>query len=195
MIIWKCFSLLFCYFIIFSEAVSQRTPEVVSQMCSVKKLNTFWEEHIWGTASETLEIDIYYFLSVQFYLCPHFWQIYFKCFLHTALLQCCNSFWLWPDYFCFPYTFPVVVFLQWHRFLSLASYILTSAAFGDSTTFETLCIFVTTVCSNPTELAKWRVICTFTRSIPNCQMKLKVRMSSLISLKTVCGFFRAMSST
>ena len=56
-------------------------------MCSSKKVNTFREEHIWEIASGTLEIVPHYFLSVQFYSGPHFCQIYFKCFLHTALLQ------------------------------------------------------------------------------------------------------------
>ena len=56
-------------------------------MCSSKKVNTFREEHIWEIASGTLEIVPHYFLSVQFYSGPHLCQIYFKCFLHIALLQ------------------------------------------------------------------------------------------------------------
>ena len=65
----------------------KETLEAVSQMRSSNIVETLWGEHIWGTASATLEIVLHYFLSVQFYLCPQFWQIYFKCFLHTALLQ------------------------------------------------------------------------------------------------------------
>ena len=68
----------------FQKQSPKETPEAVSQICSSKKVNTFWEEHIWRTASGTLEIVLRYFLFVQFYSCPHFWQIYFKCFLHTA---------------------------------------------------------------------------------------------------------------
>ena len=71
----------------FQKKSPKETPEAVFQTCSSKIVNTFWEEHICGTASGTLEIVLHYFLSVQFYLCPQFWQIYFKCFLHTALLQ------------------------------------------------------------------------------------------------------------
>ena len=86
--IWKFSPLLFCHFTNFFQKQSPKeTLEAVSQMCSSKKLNTLWEEHIWGTASGTFEIFLYYFLSVQFYSCPHLWQIFFKCFLHTGLLQ------------------------------------------------------------------------------------------------------------
>ena len=76
----------------FQKHSPKETPEAVSQTCSSKKLNTFWEEHIWRTASGTLEIVPHYFLSVQFYSCPHFWQIYLKCFLHTALLASATHF-------------------------------------------------------------------------------------------------------
>ena len=76
----------------FQKQFPKETSEVVSQMCSSKKVNTFWEEHNWGTASGTLEIVLHYFLSAQFHFCPHFWQIYFKCFLHTALLVFATHF-------------------------------------------------------------------------------------------------------
>ena len=159
-----------------------------------KNVKTFWEEDIWGTASGTLEIVLHCFLSVQFYSCPHFWQIYFKCFLHTALLQSLELILTLVSFYFF------ILFLFLHFFnanvtLISVTNILHSnvCCFSDSATFKTLHIFVITVCCNPTLLAERRVICVFTRSIPNCQMKAKVRMSCLISLKTMCAFVRAVS--
>ena len=176
------------------KKLQKQSPRCVLQ----KKVNIFREEHIWGTASGTLEIVLHYFLSVQFYSCLHFWQIYFKCFLHTALLQTSQLILTLPSLFLFSLYFscPRISSMQmWHRFLSLAFCILTSAAFGNSPTFKTfLRIFVITVCCNPTGLAKRRVICAFKRSIPNYQMKSKVRISCLISLKAVYAFVRAVSS-
>ena len=139
------FSITFLPFHRFSRSSPpKKTSEAVFQMCSSKKVSTFWEEHIWRTASGTLEIVLHYFLSVQFYSCPHFWQIYFKCFLHTALLQSLQLILTLASLFLFSLYFscPRISSMQmWHRFLSLASCILMSATYGYFATFKTLRIF------------------------------------------------------
>ena len=192
------FSITFLPFHHFSRSSPPKKLQKQSPRCVLQEqVNTFWEGHIWGTAPGTLEIVLHYFLPVQFYSCPHFWQIYFKCFLHTALLQYLQLILTLASLFLFFLYFSCTCISSmqtWHRFLSLVSCILTSADFGDSATFKTLGIFVITVCCYPTGLAKLRVICAFTRSILNCQMKSKVRMSCMISLKTVFAFVRVVSS-
>ena len=192
MIIWKCLPLLFCYFTIFSEAVSQRNSRSSFSDVFFKKIEhllrrTYLGDCFWNSWNRSL------FSVRSALLLPTFLAGIFQVLFTYYVIAVFATHFDFGRLFLFSLYFSSY-FFKWHRFLSLASCILTSAAFGDSTTFKTLCIFVTTVCSNPTELAKRRVICTFKRSIPNCQMKSKVRMSYLISLKTLCAFFLAMSS-
>ena len=75
-------------------------------------MKTFWEELIWGTASETLEVVLHCFLPVQFYPCPQFWQIYIKWFLHTALLVFATHFEFGKFIFVFFILFPSSYFFN-----------------------------------------------------------------------------------
>ena len=62
---------------------SRSNPPKKLQKRSLRCVHLLRKTHL-GTAFGTLEIVLNYFPSVQFYLCPPFWQIYFKCFLYTA---------------------------------------------------------------------------------------------------------------
>ena len=70
------------------KKLQKQSPRCVLQ----KKVNIFREEHIWGTASGTLEIVLHYFLSVQFYSCLHFWQIFQVLFTYCVITDFATHF-------------------------------------------------------------------------------------------------------
>ena len=99
--IWKCSPLLFGHFTISPGALLQRNSRGSLPDVFFKKGEHLLRRTQLGTAQGTYEIVLYYFLFVQFYSCPYFWQIYFKCFLHTVLLQSFQLILIWTSLFLF----------------------------------------------------------------------------------------------
>ena len=93
----------------FQKQSTKETQEAVSQMCSSKKWTPFEKKTFGELLLELLkEFSIVFLCSVL--LLSTFWQIYFKCFLHTALLVFGTDF----DFgeFLFLSTFAVLAFRQ-----------------------------------------------------------------------------------